>query len=107
MSYKVFELKLESKHQFAEDLLHVVFRGRLVFLSGGEKFLSLLLDNGTVTEAQAKQHVAELLLAVKHLHEKGIAHRYQEQYSRTQKPNAVWCVMACVSVCESCASATE
>ena len=72
-----------------------------------QDFLSLLLDNGTVTEAQAKQHVAELLLAVKHLHEKGIAHRYQEQYSRTQKPNAVWCVMACVSVCESCASATE
>ena len=50
-----------------------------------QDFLSLLLDNGTVTEAQAKQHVAELLLAVKHLHEKGIAHRYQEQYSRTQK----------------------
>ncbi|EGD74723.1 CAMK/CAMKL protein kinase [Salpingoeca rosetta] len=68
----------QLEHPFVIKLLQVVeFDDYMCIVTekAEEDFLTILVDSGVIAEARAKKYAAQLMLAVQHLHQKGIAHR--------------------------------
>ena len=74
------DILTKIRHPFVVNM-HCSFQTReklfiiMDFLSGGELFLRLGRE-GVFLESTAKFYIAEIILALEHLHSKGILHRY-------------------------------